>query len=222
MITIKRAYSNIWATCIQKIGEKLWEWDWISVNEERIKTWARPIQKQKEYDTGWIDFNAPWWLWLKEEFTYPKLDEKWLLSYIEVMSSIYNNKTTSDINYSDQVDWIEWSILVEINWSYSPKKPEFKHSKNEYSISFWIQNKYRIQWRWVDYIKNYFLKVEWSVDFYDPKRHWTDDSYSYIYLTILPENLEQYINDLIEEYEKETGKKYMRRKKSMLNKLIRR
>lgn len=175
-------YFNI--TALKKVWDNLWQWDGCNVTEKRI---------QKNGEITWWDFNE---MELKDWYKYHTLSQKWLKSYINTMEDIFFSWDTEEIEYSKKIAWNKSQIDIKVLWHFYGKW---------YRIDFRIKNKFRKEWKWVQSAKK-DAEMKWEI--YDPKWHGTDEKYVWVNLMVTPEHLKQYILDLVEEYERETGEKY--------------
>jgi len=183
-ITIPHDGGYINVTCITRIKDNLWKWDWCPVTDERIKNNWKII---------WDFFNG---MEFKNGYEYHILSKEWLKSYINVMIEIFHNKVSEKVEYSDQILWNKNEIKIKIRWNFY---------WTGYWIDFLVKNRYRKEWKWVDDAK---IKADLKWEIYDPDWHGTDDKYVWVMLSVTPENLKQYILELVEEYERETWEEY--------------
>ena len=132
---------------------------------------------------------------LHSGYTYHRLDAVWLASYIRVMERIYYEKPQHTTYYSDQIQWLPHEIPIKL-WA---------REEWVFGIAFSVPNKYRCHWDLATVIEEAEKR-----GFYDPDRHGTDESFGGVTLFVEPECLYTYIEELIAEYERETGETYER------------
>ena len=133
---------------------------------------------------------------LREWFKYHTLSKKWLKSYIDMFVDIFQSKSKKEIEYTDKILWNENEIDIKVQWYFYG---------DGYGIDFMIENKYRKRWKWVENAK---LEADMKWEVYFPDWHGTDEKYVWVIIVVEPEDLKQYILDLVEEYERETWEKY--------------
>ncbi len=177
---------RIGITNLKLIWKNRWQWDGMLV------FWKKKVIYDDRVPNSYYDDPMKF----RKGFKYHTLNKEWLKSYIWVFENLIFNKPENLYDYSDLILWNNSDIHLKIEWCFSKKV-------NNYSLYFSVQNKYRSKWS-VENIEFY----EWG--FYDPDRHWTDESYWWNDAHFWEENLKKYIEELIEEYERETWEKYQR------------
>lgn len=193
---------NYFDTCLRINDEekKTWEWDNMNFYGDLIENrslissqWLVKRAQKNHYSVNYFALNV----------SYNTLNIEWLKSYIWVFESILQLENTEDLT-EFPVEWLTNDAEFRIRAR--------KKSSKEIELEIKCKNKYRLT-----YDEFYMWAFWWGV----PEEYWRDvvsdyngkpNEYSKLWSSNYPvKNIEIYISELIEEYEKHTEEKYVRK-----------
>lgn len=192
---------DCYTTCLRLFDkeQKVWEWDrmWYPSGflEDRKKLtaqWVIDLSKKEYWDLDYFALNVP----------YNTLDLEWLKSYIQAFECI--------------LELEESEALIEFPIKWLSNHAEFRirarrKSKQKIELDINCINKYRLTYDEFDMSAFWW----WEPDDYEIEAvsdyNWKPEEYSKVWSGDYPvKSIEQYLEELIQEYEEVSWQKYCR------------